>query len=119
MEAISHQKFLRTSPKRIKELSRLVKNMSVDKALNRLEFTPGHASKLLIKAIYSARSNAVNNLKLNSANLIVKEIIIGKGPFFKRWQPVSKGMAHSIKKRTAHLTVKVEEKVPPKKEEAK
>jgi len=116
MEATSHQKYLRVSPKKIKFLTRLTTGLTVDKAVSQLEFMPGHAPKLLAAAIKSAKANAVNNLKLNSTNLIIKEVITGKGPFFKRWQPVSRGMAHSIKKRTTHITVKVGEKEEFKKE---
>ena len=55
-------------------------------------------------------SNATNNLKLNSKDLRIKTIEILKGPFYKRWQPVSRGMAHQIKKRTTHIKVILEEK---------
>ena len=47
---------------------------------------------------------------MNLQNLVIKEIIINKGPFFKRWQPVSRGMAHPIKKRTSHIKVLIAEK---------
>lgn len=115
MEAISEHKYLRISQKKIKSLSRLMVGLLTDVAVNKLEFISGKAPKFLSAAIKSAKANAVNNLKLNPANLIIKEVITQKGPFFKRWQPVSRGNAHSIKKRTTHITVKVAERVVPKK----
>ncbi|OGG15983.1 50S ribosomal protein L22 [Candidatus Gottesmanbacteria bacterium RIFCSPHIGHO2_02_FULL_39_14] len=122
MEAVSQIKYLRISPKKIKQLGRLTVGLSPQNALDRLEHLSGKAPKLLSKAISSAKSNAVNNLKLNLQNLVIRQVSIGKGPFFKRWQPVSRGMAHSIKKRTAHITIKVGEKeikAPEKKEPEK
>ena len=50
----------------------------------------------------------VKNLKFDEAKLRIKTIETGKGPSFKRWNPVSRGMAHSIKKRTSHIKVVLE-----------
>lgn len=115
MESTSYHKYLRISPKKIKVLCRLTVGLSPDIAASRLLFIGGKAPKLLSAVIKSAKSNAVNNLKLNSDNLIIKEVVVGKGPHFKRWQPVSRGSAHSIKKRTTHLRVTVAEKIVAKK----
>ena len=110
MEVIAQLKYIRISPKKIKALGRLTVGLTPQQAIDKLEHLSGKAPKLLSAAINSAKGNAVNNLKLNSQNLIIKEVITGKGPFFKRWQPVSRGMAHQIKKRTTHLKVKLVEK---------
>lgn len=111
MQASSLQKYLRISPKKIRELARLTVGLTPDIAANKLELMGGKASKLLSAVIKSAKSNAVNNLKLSPDNLIIKEVMTLKGPFLKRWQPVARGTAHQLKKRTAHLKVTVAEKV--------
>lgn len=83
-------------------------------------FVTSKASRVLSDNIKIAESNAVNNLKLNKNALVIKTIEIGKGPFLKRWQAVSRGMAHQIKKRTTHVKVvleEIEKKVPNKGEE--
>ena len=113
MEVIAQLKYIRISPKKITELGRLTVGLTPQQALDKLEYLSGKAPKILSKALNSAQGNAVNNLKLNSQNLVIKEVIIGKGPFFKRWQPVSRGMAHQIKKRTTHIKVKIAEKQSP------
>jgi len=114
METRSLIKYLRISPKKIKSLSHLTVGLSPDKAVDRLMFMSGKASVLLSASIKSAKANAVNNLKLNPDKLIIKKIITGKGPIFKRWQPVARGGAHQIKKRTTHLTVELAEKETPR-----
>jgi len=63
------------------------------------------ASPVLIKLIKSALANAKNNQGLVESDLIFKEFIVTKGPSFKRFQPVSRGRAHHIMKRTSHINV--------------
>lgn len=78
-------------------------------ALDKLNFVSNKSAKMLIEAIQNAKANAKNNLKLDESKLKIKKIEVGKGPFFKRWQPVSRGMAHQIKKRTTHVRIFLEE----------
>jgi len=115
MQASNTSKYLRISPKKVKALSRLTVGLTPDKALENLLFIGGKAPRLLSAAIKSAKSIAVNNLKLSAENLVIKEVVVGKGPLFKRWNPVSRGGAHQIKKRTSHLKVIVAEKAKEKK----
>jgi large subunit ribosomal protein L22 len=126
---IAHLRKVRISPKKANLVAGMVRGMQVDKALNTLKFTPKKAAALLYKVIESASANAENNFKQNPETLIVKEIIVNEGTTYKRFQPVSRGRAHPILKRTSHITVKVEAdptlaakaapKAPAKKEEAK
>ena len=48
-------------------------------------------------------------IRLNKADLVVSEAFADGGPILKRFQPVSKGRAHEIKKRTSHITVILDE----------
>jgi large subunit ribosomal protein L22 len=108
MQAAATIKYIRTSPKKLRELAKAARGLSPNQAIDRLNLQGTKAGKLLAKAIISARNNATNNSRLSSA-LLIKTIEIGKGPTFKRFRPVSRGMAHEIKKRTAHIRVTVEE----------
>lgn len=98
----------RISPKKANLVAGIVRGSMVEDALNQLRFTPKKAAKLLYKAIDSAASNAENNLKQNRANLYIKEIIVTKGPTYKRGVPVSRGRQHPIMKRTAQIRVTVD-----------
>ncbi|MDP2624595.1 MAG: 50S ribosomal protein L22 [Candidatus Peregrinibacteria bacterium] len=105
---IAHLRKTRISPKKANLVAGMVRNMPVDEALAVLKHTPKKGAKILYKVIQSARSNAENNFKQDPETLIIKEIIVTQGPTNKRWQPVSRGRAHPILKRTSHITVKVE-----------
>ena len=41
----------------------------------------------------------------------LREAFAGQGPILKRIQPVSKGRAHRINKRTSHITIVLDTKV--------
>lgn len=116
MEAVAYLKYIRVSPKKMREVAHRVVGLTPQQALDRLQFTSLKSAKLLSHAIESALGNATKNLKLNPQNLKIKTVEIGKGPHLKRWQPVSRGMAHQIKKRTAHIKVVLAEVNPIAKE---
>ncbi len=109
MKIITTSKYLRVSPKKAKILVRSIKSLRPKDALERLNFMRDKAAFLLSKVIRSSLANATNNAKLNMDSLAFSTIEVGKGPFSKRWQPVSKGMAHQIKKRTTHIKITLEE----------
>ena len=67
----------------------------------------GHGLKKRLKA---AVVNAESGKGLTKDELVVAEIKADAGPIYKRYQPVSKGRAHSIMKRTSHLTVVLDKK---------
>ena len=77
---------------------------------------PKKAANIIHKAVRSAVANAENNLSADGEKLVIKSISVDGGPSLKRFQPVSKGMAHHILKRTSHITVIVsdQEKFVPK-----
>lgn len=112
MEITATIKYLHISPKKMKALGRIVTGLSPKEAINRLLLVSGKGAKLLLGAIKSAQADAQNNLKLNESLLKIKTVVVLKGPALKRWQPVSRGMAHQIKKRMTHLKVILEDKSP-------
>lgn len=105
MQARAEIKYIRISERKLRDLSRNLRGMSAKKALSNLTFTPTKGARLLIKAIESAVANATNTHKMNGDALLISKVEILKGPFFKRWNPVSRGMAHAIKKRTSHIKI--------------
>lgn len=111
---------LRVSPAKANLVAALVRGKKAVDAIDILKFTPKKTARPLKKLIESAVANAENNFKQDKQDLIVKEIIVTKGPTLKRNVPVSRGRANPILKRTAHITVKlaVETSEIPKKQEA-
>lgn len=109
MKSSVYIKYLRYSPKKLRELGRAVVGLAPSDAINRLSVLSNKGARLLASAVKSAVSNHTNNLKQDKSSLRIKTVEILKGPNFKRWQPVSRGMAHQIKKRTVHIKVTLEE----------
>lgn len=108
MKVSATQKHARMSPRKIRPYARLVQGMASDKAISQLTFATGKAPEILLHVVKSAIANAVNTHELNKDSLKISSILINQGLVMKRFNPVAKGMAHAILKRTAHVTVVVE-----------
>ncbi|MCV7213874.1 50S ribosomal protein L22 [Mycobacterium crocinum] len=96
----------------------LVRDKSVEDALDILRWAPQQASEPVAKVIASAAANAQNNNGLDPATLVVATITADEGPTAKRIRPRAQGRAYRIRKRTSHITVIVESR-PSKKEAGK
>lgn len=103
-------KWVKSSPRKIQRVLEVVRGKSALEAVALLKFMPHKAARIVEKLVKSALANAKNNYKLNEAVLVVKECYANKGIIMKRWQPRARGRAFSIKKRSAHVTVCLEEK---------
>lgn len=119
MDAVAQIRYSRISPKKMKIWGKNIVGLAPAAAVDRLSLTGNKAARILQKVIISAMANAKNNLKLDVNKMRVSSVVTVKGSSYKRWQPVSRGMAHAIKKRTAHIKVILseikKEKIPPKK----
>lgn len=105
----AQQKFIRTSPRKLRLVADAIKPaVSPQRALVYLEYMDKKAAGPLSKVIKQALANATNNLKLPVDSLSIKEIQIGQGPTYKRGRPRSRGLYHPIAKRTSHITVVLE-----------
>ena len=102
-------KYIRISPSKVRIVLDVVRGQKYEEAVAILKNMPNAATESVLKVLESAGANAENNLGLNKADLIVSEAFADGGPILKRFQPVSKGRAHEIKKRTSHITVILDE----------
>lgn len=103
------QKYIRTSPRKLRLVADAVRALSPEKALLYLKFTGKAAAEPLYKAIKQAVASAKDQKGLEVSKLAFKTLDVMEGPTYKRFQPVSRGMAHSIFKRTAHIRVELRE----------
>ena len=110
MDAKAHAKFIRISPRKVKIVCDLIRGKDTKLAKAILTQTPNMAAEVMLKLLNSAVANAENNHNMDPDNLFVSETYANPGPILKRIQPVSKGRAHRINKRTSHITVIVTEK---------
>ena len=103
----AHLRRIRISPKKANLVAGMVRGKKVPEALALLKFMPKKGADLLYKVVHSAASNAKNNFKQSIDELYITQIIVTKGPTYKRSLPISRGRVHPIRKRTSHISVEV------------
>lgn len=109
METRAVAKYLRLSPQKARLVARNIKGMPVEDAMNILRFTPKKAARMISKVLHSAVANAEQLPGVDVDSLVVKQVLVNEGPTMKRIMPRAMGRANRILKRTAHITVVVEE----------
>jgi large subunit ribosomal protein L22 len=81
--------------------------MDAKKALETLRYMPTKGAQLLHKVVESAVANAVTNDQQDVATLKLAAVVINKGIVYKRHNPISRGRAHAILKRTSNVSVEL------------
>lgn len=110
MEAKAVAKFIRISPRKVRQVVDLIRGKDVQEALAILRFTPKRASTPVAKVINSAVANAEHNNDLDTDSLFVAKAFVDEGPTLKRWRARGMGRADVLRHRTSHITVVVEER---------
>lgn len=111
----SYAKGIDQAPRKVALVASIVRRRSVADALVILSHTPKRAAKPVIKAIESARANAVNNNGLDPKSLIISTISVTAGTRTKRFIPASRGRALPFQKKSSNILVEVSGTVKPKK----
>ena len=103
---------LRIAPRKVRLVAKPLRGMSVERAEAQLNFIVKRSSVHLAKLLKSAVSNAENNFGLVKENLFIKDLIVNEGIKMKRYMPRAMGQAGAIEKKSSHIRVVLEEKVP-------
>ena len=109
MEVRARAKFIRTSPRKARMVTELIKGKGVGEALNILAFTKKAPAKIVTKLLKSAVANADQMKNIDVDTLFVKQITVDQGPTMKRYRPRAMGRATMIRRRMSHITVVLEE----------
>ena len=102
-----------TSPRKMRLVADLVRGVGAKRALDILKFSPKDASRRMEKLLMSAISNWENKnegVRMEDANLFVKEVFVDSARVLKRLRPAPQGRAHRIRKRSNHVTIILESK---------
>ena len=111
MESIDKLYNVPTSPRKMRLIVDLIRGKEVDFALNILKFDSKIGSKRIEKLLLSAISNwqeKNKDIKIEDANLFIKEIFVNGGKMIKRLRPAPQGRAHRIRKRSNHITIVID-----------
>jgi len=110
MEVTALTKYVRISPKKAREVARVLPGRDANEALELLAFIPRKAAREFRKTLQSAIANAENNHSLVSDDLVIHKAMVDEGPAMKRFRPVARGSAHPYKKRMSHFRIVLTEK---------
>jgi large subunit ribosomal protein L22 len=116
MEARAINRYIGSSPRKMRLVIDLIRGKSVDEALHVLHFSPKHASRIAEKVLRSAVSNLQNKDgggRLEPDQMVVKTAMVDVGMTMKRISPAPMGRAFRIRKRSNHLTIVVASKEEP------
>ena len=119
MEIVAKQSYVRGSVQKLTEVSRVIKHMKVTAMRSQLSQMNKDAARRILETLNQAVANAQHNFGISEDKLVLKELLILRGPHYKRFRAVSRGQGHAILKRTSHIVVKLtsSEEVKPKKVE--
>lgn len=101
----SSVKNIRISPKKLNVIAYIVRNMSAKDALDTLRFMPKKGAHIIYDVIKSAVANATHNDSQKLEDLKIASISVTQGLVYRRINPISRGRAHRILKRTSHVDV--------------
>jgi len=108
--SVAKLKNVPTSPRKMRLIADLIRGERVNKALNILKYEPKVGAPKLEKLLLSAISGweaKHQDVKLEDADLYVKDIFVDGGRVLKRLRPAPQGRAHRIRKRSNHVTLVV------------
>jgi len=97
-----------TSPRKMRLVADLVRGKDAEEALGILKHTNKEAAGKLYKLLLSAIANWQSKnegVRMEDADLFVKEISVDGGRVLKRIQPAPQGRAHRIRKPSNHVTL--------------
>ena len=108
-EAVCYLRNVHMSPFKVRRVLDCIRGKSYEECLIMLEFMPYKACEPILSALFSAASNAKNNLGMNKAKLYVSECYADGAGTMKRFHPRAQGRPFPIRKRTCSITLKMKE----------
>jgi len=110
MEVRARLRFVRIGPRKARLVADLIRGKGSEEALNILRFTKKAAAKIVTKLLKSAIANATQKKTIDVDRLYVKQITVDQGPTMKRFLPRALGRATTIRKRTSHIQIVLDER---------
>jgi len=100
----------RISPRKVRLVADMIRGKNAIQAQTILAHAVKKAKHPLRDLLDSAIANASHNHKIDIETLFVKEIRVDMGFVLKRSQPMARGSAFPIKKRTSHVSIVLDTK---------
>ena len=100
-------KRVRLSPQKARVVAKDLRGKKVELAVDNLKFSNTKASKIILKVLESAISNAEQNPSVDIDLLKISKINVDKGPTMKRFMTRAKGRSNRILKPTSHILIEL------------
>jgi large subunit ribosomal protein L22 len=110
-DAYAILRYARCSPKKTWFVASSLQGKKALEALELLKFIRKKPARYIEKALRSAIANAEHNHNIPANQLYIKSIVIGKGPYMRRWKPSAYGRALPRWRKTTHIFVYLERKL--------
>lgn len=112
MKIVATQYLTRQSPRKVRLVVDQVKDLPLPAMMEQLSLIERHSCEVILKVLRQALANAQHNHGLTAQEVTVSSMTVMEGPRYRRFQPVSRGRAHGIIKRTCHVQVVLESITP-------
>lgn len=110
MEVKASLKNAKVGDQKARIVANMVRGKMVNDAIRILTYDNKKPSMIIKKLVESAVANADQKQVIDIDNLYIKEIMVDKGPFLKRYQPRAQGRAFVIKKKSSHISLVLDER---------
>jgi large subunit ribosomal protein L22 len=107
-EVRAEAKWVRSSPRKARLVVEHIRGRTVPEARTVLAFSERAVARDIEKVLRSAVANAEANHGLVGDDLVVSAAYVDEGPTIKRWRARARGRVARIRKRTCHITVKLQ-----------
>ena len=104
MKFTATQKYILTSPRKLREITGILDGLTPSMAFERLAYVDKSAALTVRKVIGTAIANAKQK-SVSEGDLVFQTLEIGEGPRLKRFRAGSRGRAKPYKRRMSHIRV--------------
>jgi large subunit ribosomal protein L22 len=103
----SSVKSVKISSQKLLKISSSIKSLKPVYALQLLRHSKLNAARIFEKVVASAVSNAENNSSIDSADLVISSIVIGRAPYLRRFTARGRGKSNIIKKHYSNIYIEL------------
>lgn len=104
MEVKTYQKYIHTSPRKLRLVADLIRQMEPAKAVDVLRITPNSAAKDLVKAVETSLANA-RQAGMEQEKIGFKKIEINESLKMRRFRAGTRGRVKPYKRRMSHIKI--------------
>ncbi len=114
MEGRARVKYVKTSPRKLREVADLVRGKNVNEVFAILTVLGKMAAVVMEKAVKSAAADIQEKAKQKKETVdidrfVLAEVAVDQGPTLKRFRARAMGRATPVRKRSSHLRVVLRE----------